>query len=382
MTVDGYEDAARRLLSEVPLIDGHNDFPLMIRGWHQSKLYDGLDAHKMPLFHTDWTRLRRGQVGGQFWSAYVPCPPPNAENNFSLSVHHDALHQTLQQIDLIHALVELYPAQLGLACSPREVWTVFRSGRVASMIGVEGLHQIANSASVLRMFYRLGVRYITLTHNSNNLYADAALASDQAHGGLSIQGRKMVQEMNRIGMMIDLSHTSEAVQQQVLGLSVAPVIFSHSSCTSLSHHLRNVSDPVLDMLHQNRGLIMISFLPKLTDEQPQRQTLARVADHIVHVGERIGYEHVGIGSDFDGTMHTARGTDDVACYPQLIAELLRRGLSEESVRRVAGLNLLRVWEEIDAVAGKLQTEKQPMLLDEIEPMWDEKTRQEVIAARA
>ncbi|KAF7596689.1 hypothetical protein BBP40_000612 [Aspergillus hancockii] len=382
---DEYELRARCILKEVPLIDGHNDFPFMIRGWHQSKLYDdGFDPYHMPLFHTDFNRLRLGQVGGQFWSAYVPCPPANKSNDFSLVVHHDALHQTLQQIDLIHSLIELYPSQLGLAQSPADVWETYRSGRVASMIGVEGLHQIGNSASVLRMFHRLGVRYITLTHNSNNLYADAALAPTTAHGGLSPEGRDMIAEMNRIGMIVDLSHTSDAVQQQVLKLSKAPVIFSHSSCTAISNHRRNASDAVLDLLKLNHGVIMISFLPELTDDSNPRAnaTLARVADHVIHVGERIGYEHVGIGSDFDGTMHIAKGLDDVTRYPSLIAELLRRGLSDKTVSDIAGLNVLRVWEQVEAVSREMKVvEKARIFGDEIEPIWDQETIDEVLRHR-
>ncbi|KAM0255918.1 hypothetical protein ACHAQJ_005319 [Trichoderma viride] len=323
----------------------------------------------MVIAHTDLTRLRKGCVGGVFWSAYVPCPKENSANDFSTDVHYESLRATLQQIDIIHTLVERYPDDLRIARTSVEVWEAFKSGRIASLIGIEGLHQIANSASVLRNFYRLGVRYVTLTHDSNNLYADSTNAAIAYHNGLSEKGMQMIREMNRIGMIIDLSHTSVQVQKQALCLSKAPLIFSHSSCP----------DDILDMLKVNGGVFMVSFLRKLTDAN--EPTLSRVADHIQHAGERIGYEHVGIGSDFDGTMQTPLGLEDVSKFSFLIAELLRRGLPEESVKGILGLNVLRVLDKVQEISTKMVGERVEILHDWIEPIWDEHIREEVKQVR-
>ncbi|CAI7602467.1 unnamed protein product [Penicillium glandicola] len=416
---DEYSVRAKEILAKVPLIgertrtretniedltpdisDGHNDFPYMIRGYHLNNTNDEtFNPYEMPISHTDFNRLRIGHVGGQFWSAYVGCPPGNKSDDFSTATHHDSLRQTMQQIDLIHNLVAQYPKVLGFCQSVTDVWDVFRSGRIASMIGVEGLHQIGNSASVLRNFHRLGVRYVTLTHNSNNLYADSAavadserhpqLAPNPVHGGLSKDGRKMVAEMNRIGIlqeayvdrMIDLSHTSDAVQRHVLALSKSPVIFSHSSCAAITDHPRNVSTHVLDLLKDNGGLIMISFLPNLTDEDISKASVTEVADHIIYASQRIGWQHIGIGSDFDGMMHSVKGLEDVSRYPALIAELLRRGISDEVVCDIVGLNILRVWAKVETVARELQVDGAATLCDIIEPVWTQEIRNEVEKVR-
>jgi membrane dipeptidase len=371
---------AKEILARVPLIDGHNDFPYMIRGWHLGRINSPeVDINDMPIAHTDITRLKKGLVGGVFWSAYVPCPSVCANNDFSTPAHYDSLYATLQQIDLIHSITQQHSHKLGLADNSKEVWDIFNSGRVAGLIGVEGLHQIANSASVLRNFRRLGVRYITLTHDSNNLYADATNASEPAHNGLSQHGFDIVREMNRVGLIIDLSHTSVDTQKQVLSKSKAPVIFSHSSCSALTKHPRNSPDEVLDALKENGGIFMVTFLRKLTDAT--NPTLERVADHIQHVGDRIGYDHVGIGSDFDGTMQTASGLDDVSKFPFLFAELLRRGVDEKSLQGLAGLNLLRVMDEVDKVSETMVAKRVDILLDAIDPIWGEDIREEVRAVR-
>lgn len=290
--------------------------------------------------------------------------------------------ETLQQIDLIHHTIERYPSQLALTTSASQIWNVFRSGRVASLIGVEGLHQVANSASVLRNYHRLGVRYITLTHSQNNLYADSATSEAPFHGGLSSAGVDMVKEMNRIGMIVDLSHTSEQTQEQALALSTAPVIYSHSSCAGLCQHVRNVSDGCLQALKRNGGVIMISFLPSLTSSSDPAR-VKEVANHIIHAGERIGFEHVGIGSDFDGVMQTVSGLEDVAMFPNLVEELLRRNVPENAVRGVVGLNFIRVLEQVEAVASA--SERRPdghVLSDEIQPIFDEATRKEMVRVRS
>ncbi|KAK5988151.1 Dipeptidase verJ [Cladobotryum mycophilum] len=380
-SLDQHLTRAREILSEVPLIDGHNDFPFFIRGWHLGRAGDPkvVDARHMPAAHTDLNRLRKGCVGGVFWSAFVPCPDANKTNGFSTEAHYESLRATMQEIDIIYTLLERYPDDLRLARTSAEVWDAFKSGRVASLIGVEGLHQIANSASVLRNFYRLGVRYVTLTHGENNLYADSATSSSPIHGGLSKDGVEMVREMNRIGMIVDLSHTSVEVQKQALSLSRAPVIFSHSSCSAVTKHARNSPDEVLDMLKVNGGVFMISFLCKLTDAD--EATLERVADHVQHVGQRIGYEHVGIGSDFDGMMTTPSGLENVSKFPSLIAELLRRGVSEQSIRQLLGLNVLRVLDAVGEVSTQMKSENEEMLHDVFAPIWDDKLRSEIRQVR-
>ncbi|OAA41287.1 Peptidase M19, renal dipeptidase [Metarhizium rileyi] len=245
-------------------------------------------------------------------------PASNASDDFSTANHYESLRDTLQQIDIIHTLIERYPDSLGLARTSAEVWDAFRSGRVASLIGVEGLHQIANSASVMRSFYRLGVRYITLTHDSNNL-------------------------------------------------------------ASLTQHPRNSPDEVLDMLKANGGVFMISFLCKLTDSSGP--TLKRVADHIQHAGERIGYDHVGIGSDFDGMMDSPSGLEDISKMPFLVAELLKRGIPEDSVQNIVGLNVLRVLDAVQEVSARMRNGNQDMLQDVIDEIWDEHVRLQVKQVR-
>ncbi|KAK7229878.1 hypothetical protein V2G26_002048 [Clonostachys chloroleuca] len=374
------EDLAKalKLLQDVPLIDGHNDFPYFLRGWYPDQV-NTVDCQHMPIAHTDLERLSQGRVGGVFWSAYVPCPDANASNDFSVDVHHQCLRETLQQIDIIHGLIERYPKNLGLATTSTEVWNVFKSGRVASLIGVEGLHQIANSPGVMRNFHRLGVRYITLTHDSNNLYADSTNSAGPFHRGLSADGISMVKEMNRVGMIVDLSHTSIATQKDVLAVSKAPVIFSHSSCSSVTEHPRNSPDDVLDMLQRNGGVFMITFIRKSTDSI--NPCLERVADHVQHVGDRIGYDHVGIGSDFDGVMQTTSGLDDVSKFPLLIAELLRRRVSEQSIQKMIGLNMLRVMDAVEQVSTAMKEAEEEVLSDTFEEIWDNKVQEEVTKTR-
>ncbi|UKZ72387.1 hypothetical protein TrVFT333_000016 [Trichoderma virens FT-333] len=306
------------------------------------------------LAETDLERLGRGRVGGQFWSAFVSCPPSEPGHEPQDGAYLESMRKTLQQIDLIYLMIEMYPTRFALARNSADVLEVFRSGRIACMIGLEGLHQIGNSFSCLRLYRSLGVRYITLTHNCNNLYADSATAP-VLHGGLSERGRRAVQEMNRTGLIVDLSHTSDAVQKEVLSLSRAPVIFSHSSCYSVCPHRRNVSDSVLDQLKQNGGVIMICFLRELVaPPNGGDPSLSDVVDHIIYAGERIGYEHVGIGSDFDGMLKGPDGLDEVSQYPQLVSALVTRGVSTQDIKRVIGLNILRVLDQVDAVSSTIR----------------------------
>jgi membrane dipeptidase len=381
-------ERARRLLREVPLIDGHNDLPWQLRERFHDQLgkldlrrdASGLQA---PL-HTDIPRLRRGGVGGQFWSVYVPVELAGPA----------AVQAVLEQIDVVHRLSELYPDTFELAAGAADVVRIHRAGRIASLIGVEGGHSIGDSLAVLRELYRAGARYMTITHSRNDDWADSA--TDQPrHGGLTPFGEEVVREMNRLGMLVDLSHVAPRTMQAAIAVSAAPVIFSHSSARALDGHPRNVPDEVLAMLPRRGGVVMVSFVTSFTSEavrshdaardgeaarlktlypedaaRAERElaawsaahpaphaTLAQVADHVDHVRQVAGIDHVGLGSDFDGMTSVPDGLGDVAQYPVLLAELLRRGYSDDDVKKVAGANLLRVLADAEKVAARLRAER-------------------------
>ena len=376
---------ARSLMRETPLVDGHNDLPWQIRGLAGGDI-DSLDLtvrHDPDSLHTDIPRLEEGLLGAQFWSAYVPSD--YIEDG-------GAARFALQQIDLIHRLTERFPERFGFARTADEIDDIHESGRVASLIGLEGGHAIENSLDVLRDFYRLGVRYMTLTHSANTDWADSATDSLE-HGGLTRFGEAVVREMNRLGMLVDLSHVSDSTMVDALRVAEAPVVFSHSSARALTDHPRNVPDFVLEMLPENGGVVMVTFVPSFVSEEvrrdeerlgelrrgllsvfagdtarardaweellaepPARATLSQVADHIDHVVEVAGIDHVGIGSDFDGISTVPVGLEDVSDFPALVAELLRRGYSDADVRKILGENVLRVLREAEAVAGRLQAE--------------------------
>jgi membrane dipeptidase len=297
---------------------------------------------------------------GQFWSAYVECPR-NVGKVDEQATYYEAMHQTLQQVDLINRLIDAHPQRLQRAASAAEVWEQFvgsKSGSISSLIGVEGLHQVANSASFLRILHRLGVRYVTLTHSCHNAYADSCSPPEALHGGLSVTGREVVREMNRLGLMVDLSHTSIATQRDAMKVSRAPVVYTHSSARALCDHERNVADDELHALRANGGIIMVNFAPVFVACSAQA-TLQDVADHIVYLGELIGFDHVGIGADYDGMGFDPApvGLDDVGTYPALIAELLRRGVSIEHVCGVAGANILRVLAHVERISRELGDEQ-------------------------
>ncbi|KAF5539132.1 membrane dipeptidase [Fusarium mexicanum] len=361
---DEFLSQAHTLLKRIPLIDGHNDFPYMIRGWFQNNFelfHPGIQD--MPIGQTDLTRLRQGLIGGQFWSAFISIPKTNDRLGKL-----DCLLKTLQQIDTIHLLIDNFCDYFGAVNSSKDIEAIFRSGRIASLIGVEGLHQIADSASVVRLFHKLGVRYITLCHDDDNRYADSS-NGNSTNGGLSSHGLDMIREMNRIGMMVDLSHTTMETQIQVLKVSQAPIIFSHSSCNSLLPSPRNVTDEVLDLLKTNNGLIMICFLPNLVSvDGIQGAAIDHVVDNILYAGQRIGFEHIGIGSDFDGMLEGPRDLDDVSKYPLLVGKLLERGLSEDAIAQVLGGNVIRVLGEVEAVSRHLEGQV-PVLSDQVEEVW-------------
>jgi len=383
-------DRARRLLRQVPLIDGHNDLPWQLRERFHDQL-DKLDLRRdagglLPPLHTDIPRLRRGGVGGQFWSVYVPA-------DFAGPA---AVQAVLEQIDVVHRLAELYPDTFEMAAGAADLVRIHRAGRIASLIGVEGGHSIGDSLAVLRELYRAGARYMTLTHSRNDDWADSA--TDQPrHGGLTRFGEEVVREMNRLGMLVDLSHVAPRTMQAAIAVSASPVIFSHSSARALDGHPRNVPDEVLATLPRQGGVVMVSFVTSFTSEavraydaerdgeqarlktlhpeaaeRVERElaawsaahpaphaTLSQVADHVDHVRQVAGIDHVGLGSDFDGTTSLPDGLGDVAQYPVLLAELLRRGYSDEDVKKVAGANLLRVLSEAERTSARLRAERPP-----------------------
>jgi membrane dipeptidase len=370
---------AQDLLRRYPLIDGHNDLPWALRGRAQgdaNQVRFDLDAPAEGL-HTDLPRLAAGRVGAQFWSVYVP----------SRLAGDTAVSAVLEQIDVARRLIARFPDALGLALTADDVERVFASGRVASLLGAEGGHAIAGSLGVLRMLYALGVRYLTLTHNANTGWADAATDEPQA-GGLTAFGRDVVREMQRIGMLVDLSHVSPDTMRDALDVAAAPVIFSHSSARAICDSPRNVPDDVLARLAGNGGVCMVTFVPafvsqecadwmaglkaeaarrgldpkdlgKLFSIKPEwerdhpvpQATLTQVADHIDHVRQVAGVGHVGIGGDFDGTEDVTVGLEDVSAYPALFAELLRRGWTEPDCAALAGGNLLRALRAAEAYAA-------------------------------
>ncbi|XP_067009266.1 dipeptidase 1-like [Anabrus simplex] len=351
-------ELARQILAEVPLIDGHNDLPWNIRKFVHNQLREFNFAtdlrsvvpwSKSPWSHTDLLRLKRGMVGGQFWAAYVPCE----------SQHLNAVQLTLEQIDLIKRLIDKYWDQLQFATSASEILEAHTHNRIASLIGVEGGHSIGNSLAVLRILYDLGVRYMTLTHTCNTPWAISSSAEQtikySEHGGLTQFGKAVVREMNRLGMMVDLSHASVLTMKDALEVSVAPVIFSHSSAFALCNSSRNVPDDILQSLALNGGLVMVTFYNYFVKCGPSA-TVADVAEHISYIRSLIGVEHIGVGGDFDGINRTPRGLEDVSMYPELFAELLRTGhWTTADLKQVAGLNLLRVFTKVEKVRDEMRS---------------------------
>ena len=381
---DAALDRARRLLREVPVIDGHNDYPWEVR--QKAKLdLAPLDMRKpQPAIMTDFARLASGGVGGQFWSVYVPSPPPGTDPAASVTM-------TLEQIDVVHRMIARYPDKLSLALTADDIERAERQGRIASLIGMEGGHSINSSLAVLRLMHRLGARYMTLTHSLNVPWADSATDTPKLDG-LSPFGEDVVREMNRLGMLVDLSHTSPATMADALRVSTAPVIFSHSSARALTDVPRNVPDEILRQVTKNGGVVMVTFVPgfvsqqvadynkRETDERARltaelkndtdavskaidvwrakypapRASLLQVADHIDHIKKVAGIDHVGLGGDFDGITSVVVGLEDVSTYPMLIAELLRRGYTDEDIKKIAARNILRVMRGAEAAALKLQ----------------------------
>ncbi|QEH32482.1 Membrane dipeptidase (Peptidase family M19) [Aquisphaera giovannonii] len=371
------------------LWDGHNDLPWRLRSEGDMALTKFDLSKRLDSGQTDIPRLREGGVKAQFWSVYIP------------SEHANPAKTVVEQIDLVHRLVAKYPKDLELALTADDVERIVKGGKIASLIGMEGGIAIEDDLAMLRAFHGLGARYMTLTHNSTLSWADAANDRPK-HGGLTPFGERVVREMNRLGMLVDISHVSVATMDDALRVSKAPVIASHSSAFALCPSPRNVPDEILLRVKQNGGVVMVNFysnfivadaakkvkaareavLARYADEaagkkaleawyRTEGKTLARgtikdVADHIDHIAKVAGIDHVGIGSDFDGITRWPVGLDDVSCYPRLTDELLRRGYSEDDVHKVLGLNILRVFREAGDVATRLQAEVAPEV-DEIKP---------------
>jgi membrane dipeptidase len=394
-----FTSRVERVLAETPLIDGHNDLPWEIRDRFKSNLsaIDLLsDTSKLPSgghapLMTDIPRLRKGLVGAQFWSLWVPLSLKGS----------DAVQATLEQIDLVRQMVAKYPADFQMAYTAAEVREIFRSHKIASLLGIEGGHQINNSLPVLRQMYDLGVRYMTLTHTLNTGWADSA-TDTPVHQGLTDFGKEVVREMNRLGMLVDLSHVSSETMAAAIAISEAPVLFSHSGARAVVDHPRNVPDDILRLVAKNGGVVMVNFYAGYVSEavsrwaadhaaeksrynsppydglyigQPERAkaalaawekqhpkpkaTLQQVADHIEHIRKVAGVDCVGIGSDFDGVEATPEGLEAVDKYPALFAALMRRGWTDAEVAKLAGGNILRVMAGAEQVAARLRGTKAP-----------------------
>ncbi|MFH5823690.1 dipeptidase [Georgenia sp. AZ-5] len=383
------------VLATTPLVDGHNDLAYALRTT-AGYAVDGLDGPR-PALHTDIPRLRAGRVGAQFWSVFVPATRTGAE----------AVLGTLEQVDAVHRLIAAYPGTFALACTADDVLSAFHAGRIASLLGAEGGHSIGGSLGVLRVLARLGVRYMTLTHNDNVAWADSA-TDVPAVGGLSDTGRAVVAEMNRVGMLVDLSHTAETTQHAALDVARAPVIFSHSSCRAVCDHPRNVSDAVLARLAGNGGVLQVTFVPTFlspayarwqeearlalgepgwhwpraphpgedpaataaenADEDPERAWRRRLAAweaehprprvliddvvaHVEHAREVAGLAHIGLGGDYDGVDRLPEGLEDVSGYPRLLAALAERGWAASELAALVGGNVLRVLRDADDAAA-------------------------------
>ncbi|WBO65876.1 dipeptidase [Streptomyces camelliae] len=378
-------DEARSLLREFPVVDGHNDLPWALR---EQVRYDlaarDIAVHQNEHLHTDIPRLREGGVGAQYWSVYVRSDLPGAAV------------ATLEQIDCVRQLIARHPTDLQAARTAADMEAARADGRIASLMGAEGGHSIENSLGTLRGLYELGVRYMTLTHNDNNDWADSATDEPKV-GGLSAFGREVVREMNRLGMLVDLSHVATTTMRAALDTSSAPVIFSHSSARAVCDHPRNIPDDVLERLPANGGMAMVTFVPKFVlqaavdwtlaadenmrahglhhlDTSPRAMeihrafeerhprpiaTVATVADHLDHMREVAGIDHLGIGGDYDGTAFTPDGLNDVSGYPNLLAELLERGWSKADLAKLTWKNAVRVLGAAEDVARQIQATRAP-----------------------
>ncbi|KPM46538.1 putative dipeptidase [Neonectria ditissima] len=358
-----YSLRTARILSTTPLVDGHNDLPYLLRLELQNKIYNStaFPFRQGLASHTDLKRMREGRIGAQFWSVFVECPDMDQLDDASHSVR-----DTLEQIDVARRFISEIE-DLRFCDAAASVGPAFRAGKVASMLGAEGLHQTGSSIAVMRQLFDLGVRYITVTHNCDNPYATAAstVTATGVDGGLTEFGAAGIREMNRLGIMVDLAHASHQSMRQVLDVTASPVIFSHGACYALARNYRNTPDDVLARLKGNGGVLMVMFVKRfLNAEDPDAADVETVVDHIMHVVDVAGWDHVGIGGDFDGTVTLANGIRSVADYPALIQAVMKRGATDGQVRKLVGENLLRVWRENEQVAARLSAQMQP-----VEDVW-------------
>jgi membrane dipeptidase len=351
--------AALTILDKAPVIDGHIDLPILVRAKYANNV-SAVDLDSEMPQHVDIPRLRKGKVGGFFWSVYVPCANPLAEGkNFLRATWR--VRDTLEQIDISRELITKYSDTFSLALTTNDIKAAVATGKIASLLGVEGAHQLGNSLSVLRQYYALGVRYVTLTHTCHNAFADSCgfePGIEPLHDGLSSLGEALIAEMNRLGVLVDLSHTSDATAKQAIALSKAPVIWSHSSARAVHDVPRNVPDDVLELIGRGEGkkdgVVMVNFAPFFVAE-PGNANVDTVANHVEHIANVTGKKHVGLGSDFDGIGEVPVGLEDVSKYPALIAELYKRGWTKHELAGLAGANLLRVMEGAERVARELQS---------------------------
>ncbi len=350
VSTDPHLARAQRALRATPLIDGHNDLPWAIRNAPDAPFdVEAYDLRGPTKGHTDIARLRAGMVGGQFWSVYIPGDTSVARLGYA--------KVQLEQIDIALRVMAKYPDTFQSITTAAGFRQAFAAGRIGSVMGMEGGHAIENSLGALRAFHAMGVRYMTLTHNVHLDWADAHVANPR-HDGLTAFGNEVVREMNRLGMLVDLSHTSVATMSDALDVSAAPVMWSHANARAVHDHTRNVPDDILRRLPRNGGVVMVTFVPGFVTSAP-KATLVQVADHIDHIKRVAGVDHVGIGGDFDGIDTVVEGLEDVSTYPALFAELARRGWSEGDLKKLAGENILRVMDQAERVAARLQRERAP-----------------------
>ena len=348
----------KRVLQSTPLFDTHNDLPQQPRACFHGQVHNNPKFDLRAGFErgmTDIPRLREGAVGAQFWSICVPCL--RSAENFSTPEYSDMARDAIEQIDMTTRMVQSYPDVFEIIKGADDVKRVYQQGRIACSIGIEGLHMAGNSIVIIRAFYTLGVRYCTLTHVCNNAFADSSTSKvGPVHGGLSRLGNSAIKEMNRLGMIVDASHVSEDCARQVLELSRAPVMFSHSNVKGVFDCPRNLPDDILDLIPANGGVVCVTFVPEHVASRRKDAKMEMVLDHLFYIADRIGWDYVGLGSDFDGIASVIPGLEDVRCYPVLMQAILNRGATEEQLSKVIGENVLRVWKEVEEIRDHMAAE--------------------------